>query len=316
MADAFETLAEMLVINDMNLADIEVTDLLDDAPFLRALAAEPASDGSKHKYTKETGAPVVGFRAPNTGIEHSKSTDTLVTIDLKFLDASTQVDTAIADLWKKGGVEAFLARKNYRSLKAAFSQAEKQIIYGTDNESDGYVGLADAATLDALEDAMVINAGGTTADTGSSVYLIRTNGDGADVTVIGGNDGKITMGDTVKQQVDDTDGKHYWAYCTEIAAWLGLQIGSAQSAGRIVNLTEDAGKGLTDDLIYELLAEFPASRQPNLIIMNRRSQKQLRASRTATNNTGAPAPRPTEVEGIPIITTDSLLNTEALIAAA
>jgi len=40
--------------------------------------------------------------------------------------------------------------------------------------------------------------------------------------------------------------------------------------------------------------------------------KQLRDSRTATNVTGAPAPRPTEVEGIPIIVTDAIVNTEAV----
>lgn len=313
MADAYESLADMLVINDSNLADLEVTDLLDDAPFLKMLAAEPASDGSKHKYTKETGAPVVGFRAPNAGIEHDVSSDTLVEIDLKYLDASTQVDVAIADIWKKGGPEAYVARKNYRSLKAAFSTAEKQIFYGTGNKADGFTGLVDASTVDALADAMVINAGGTTADTASSVWLVRTNGDGTDVMAIAGDDGKITMDESIKQQVEDGDGKHFFAYCTPIAAWLGLQIGSAYSVGRIVNLTEDAGKGLTDALIYKALEQFPASRQPNMIVMNRRSLRQLRDSRTATNTTGAPAPRPTEVEGIPVMTTDSIISTEALV---
>lgn len=313
MADTYETLADIALINDMNLADIEVTDLLDDAPFLAALASQFASDGDKHKYEKETGAPVVGFRDVNVGIEHDVSADVIVTIALKYLDASTRTDVAIADVWKKGA-EDFLARKNMRSLKAAFSVAEKQIIYGVGNKAEGFVGLSDASTLNALADQMVINAAGTTVDTASSVYLIRTNADGSDVTLITGNEGNIEMGDANKQEVQDSTGKKYHAYVTPIAAWLGLQIGSAYSAGRIVNLTEDVGKGLTDDLIYEALAEFPASRQPNLIVMNRRSQKQLRASRTATNTTGAPAPRPVDVEGIPIITTDSIINTEALVA--
>ncbi|QDT94168.1 major capsid protein [Gimesia algae] len=315
MADTYETLTDIGKVNDENLADVEITDLLDDAPLLAALAAETASDGDKHKYPKETGAPVVGFRDINAGIEHSVSGDEIVTIDLKVLDASTRTDVAAASIWKKGGPLAYVARKNRRSLKSAFATAEKQIIYGTGNKSDGFVGLADAETLDDLDDPMVVDAGGTTADTASSVYLIRTNDEGTDCTLITGMEGNITIGETSTQEVDDADGKHYHAYVTAILAWLGLQIGSIHSVGRIVNLTEDDGKGLTDDLIYKGLEKFPSSKQPNLIVMNRRSLRQLRESRTATNPSGTPAARPTEVDGIPIICTDSIINTEALLAA-
>ncbi|MCR9230447.1 MAG: hypothetical protein NXI29_05500 [bacterium] len=313
MADTYETLADIAKINDHNLADVMVSDLLDDAPLLARLAAGVASNGDKHKYEKEVGAPVVGFRDVNAGIEHSVSTDEIVTIALKILDASTRTDKAAADIWK-GGPLAFVARKNRRSLKSAFATAEKQIIYGTGNKADGFVGLADADTLNALADPMVTDAGGTTASKASSVYLIRTNDDGTDCTLITGNEGNISIGEVMEQEVQDATGKHYHAYVTAIMAWLGLQIGSIYSVGRIVNLTADDGKGLTDDLIYDALSAFPASRQPNLIAMNRRSLKQLRASRTATNKTGAPAPRPTEVEGIPIVTTDSIVSTEELVA--
>ena len=67
-----------------------------------------------------------------------------------------------------------------------------------------------------------------------------------------------------------------------------------------------AGRG------YRVIPLFPAARQPNMIAMNRASLKMLRASRTAVNVTGAPAPRPTEVEGIPIVVTDSIVSTEAV----
>lgn len=313
MADTFETLADIALINDQNLADVMITDLLDDAPLLARLAAVVASNGDKHKYEKEVGAPVVGFRDVNAGIEHSVSADEIVTIALKVLDASTRTDKAIADVWK-GGPIAFVSRKNRRALKAAFAEAEKQIIYGTGNKADGFVGLADADTLDATGDSMVINAGGTTVDTASSVYLIRTNSDGTDCNLVTGNEGNISIGEIMEQEVQDATGKHYHAYVTAIMAWLGLQIGSIHSVARIVNLTEDADKGLTDDLVYDAFSVFPSSRQPNLIVGNRRSLKQLRKSRTATNKTGAPAPLPTEVEGVPIISTDSIANDEALVA--
>lgn len=312
MADTYLGLTELLKIADMNLADLNVTDLLQDAPLLAALAAGPASNGTQHKYLKETGAPVVGFRAVNAGLENSVSADTLVTITLKILAASFTCDKALADSFPKGA-QAWLAREGLRQLKAAFAGAEGQLLYGVGADAAGFVGLADATTLDGLADAMVVNAAGTTAATGSSVFLIRTNADGNDCTLIAGNDAKIDVGETVVQRVEDGTGKHYPAYFTPIEGWLGLQIGSAYSVGRIANLTADANKGLTDALIYDALAKFPASRQPNVIAMNRRSLAQLRKSRTATNVTGAPAPRPTEVEGIPIVVTDQIKSTEALL---
>lgn len=309
MADDLLTLSDLIKLNDKNLADREISDLLNDAPLMRQLAADIASNGTTHKYLKETGAPVVGFRSVNEGREHDKSTDTEVSIDLKIVDASFTVDKALADAYRLGP-EAYLAREGFRHLKAAFFLAEQQFINGTGSDSDGFNGLADE-----LDDAhaMTVDAEGTTADTASSVYLIRTTGDLNDMTAITGRDGELMVGDSVVQRVSDGDAKHYSAYYTPIEGWLGLQIGGLRSVARIYNLTEDADKGLTDELIYKALELFPASRQPTHIVMNRRSQRQLRDSRTATNATGAPAPRPTEVEGIPIITTDGIGNTEALL---
>lgn len=311
MADSFLTLTDLAKINDQNAVDLGVTDLLQDAPLFAALGADFASNGDTHKYIKETGAPVVGFRAVNDGRENSKSADTVVTVTLKVMDGSFKVDQALADIYTKGR-EAYIAREARRHMRAMFAGAEAQFLYGVGANADGFVGLADNAAFDGLADAMVVNAGGTTVATGSSVWLIRTNDMGTDMQAILGKSGNITMGDTTLVEAKGTTGT-YPALYTPITGWLGMQVGSAYSIVRIANLTADANKGLTDALIYEALSRFPASRQPNLIVMNRRSLKQLRASRTATNVTGAPAPRPTEVEGIPIITTDSIKSTEALL---
>lgn len=311
MADDFLSLADLVLINDANLADIDLTDILDEAPVLAALAADIASNGTLHKYVKETGAPVVGFREANVGAENSASTDTLVTVTLKILDASCTVDKALADAYKKGNA-AYVAREVKRHLKAAFFMAEKQILNGTGNAADGFTGLADS--LDDSNDTMVVDAGGTTESTASSVWAMRTNEDGVDCTVIAGEDAKINVGETVEQAVEDTvNGGRFTGLYTSVIGWLGLQIGSAYSVGRICNITEDSGKGLTDALISSMLAKFPASRQPNILAMNRRSLQQLQNSRTATNPTGAPAPFPQEAFGIPIKVTDAITSTETLL---
>jgi hypothetical protein len=311
MSDVFVTLADLIKINDMNLADLNVSDLLQDAPLLAALAADVASNGTEHKYLKETGAPVVGFRAVNDGRENKASADTLVTIALKILDASFAVDKALADAYRKGAA-ALIAREGKRHLKAAFATAEAQLILGTANDALGFVGLLSAATIDALTDTMVYNAEGDTVNGCTTVLAIRTNDDGNDCTLITGNDGNVQMDETVVQRIAGATVGTYPGYYTPVTGWLALQIGSAQSVGRIANL--DSDHTLDDDMLAELLAKFPASRQPNLFVMNRTSRKNLQKSRTATNSTGAPAPVPTEAFNIPIVATDAITDTLAVVA--
>lgn len=309
MADSFISLANLVTINNANLADRDISDLLTDSPVLARLAAD-VSPFTTHSYVKETTAPTVGFRSANDGRENSKSADTQVDVTLKILDASFAVDKGIADAWRRGP-DDFVAREAARHLRAAFFAAEKQVIGGTiTGAAAGFTGLADAYVFGG---AMVVNAGGTTANTGSSVYAIRTTPDYNNVTVIMGANGMIDVGETVVARLSGNTGT-YPAYYTPISAWMGLQIGSALSAGRICNLTEDSGKKLTDALLAQVIEKFPAGRGPNLLVMNRRSLRQLQASRTATNPTGAPAPFPSEAFGIPIVVTDAIGSTEALLA--
>lgn len=317
MANAFLNLTDLAKINTMDIADRDISDLLDEAPLLSQLPADYASNGTTHKYVKQTGAPTVGFRAANAGKENKKSADTSVSEDLKYLDASFYVDVAVADAYK-GGQEAYMAREAARHLKAAFSEYEQQIFYGTGNDSDGFNGLADASNLDDSDDAQVVDAAGTTAGTGSSVWAIRATGDLNNMVSILGNDGAIELGEITEQVINDpTDvSKTLNVYAMKVAAWVGMQIGGLYSVARLANLTEDSGKTLTDDLLAETLALFPSNRGPTHWSMSRRSLFQLRASRTATNATGAPAPIPVEAFDIPIVVTDSVIDTETLLTVA
>jgi hypothetical protein len=310
MADDIYVLADF-VGDALDLSPAQVTDLSLAAPVLMSLPMVPSSNGTNHKYVKETGAPVVGFRAVNAGRELDHSVDTVVSLDLKVLDFSWAVDYALAKAWRKGGAPALIAREGLRHLKSAFYHYEKQIFYGTGvGDAGGFAGLLDNAQFDALADTMVVNAAGSSANTGSSVWLI-TASENAMCSVMR-DDNPIELGETVVLDMLDGDGKHFPAYYTPGSAWCGLQIGGAFDIVRIANLTEDSGKGLTDDLIYTALSKFPGGRAPTHVVMNRRSLRQLRESRTATNATGAPAPIPREVEGIPIIVTEAITSTEAI----
>lgn len=318
MADEFLTLANLIKLNDKNLADFEGSDLFDAAPLMGTIAAIPSSNNTQHKYLKETAAPVVGFRAVNTGLDNSVGTHELVTVDLKILDFGFRVDIAEAKGYK-GGPEALLAFMLKGHLKAALFAAEKQFLNGTNSNADGFTGFAQALPLSS---PMVYNATGAAADTGSSVYLIRANGDETDVMAIGGSSDEagpdagalLDVEEAYITTDEDANGKKFDVYRQPGLGWLGVQVGSLTSLGRICNITEETGKTLTDDMIYEAISLFPAAKKPTHVVMNRRSLKQLRKSRTATNATGAPAPLPTALEdGTPIIVTDAIADDEAIL---
>jgi hypothetical protein len=313
MANVYTTLADLVKINDQNLADYEISDLLDAAPLLKALHSQTASNGTEHKYLKQTGAPAVGFRDANDGRENKASADTLVTVTLKILDASFACDKSLADAFRKGR-DAYIQREAIRHLRAAFQEAEQQILYGTGNDSLGFAGLANNAAFDKKDDTQVVDAGGTTANTASSAWLFYTAEDAASTVI--GEDGELKIGDTVVQRVAGATTGFYPAYWTPVTAWMGFQLGGAYDIVRICNLTADSGKGLTDALISSAIAKFMASRKPNLIACSRRSVMQLQKSRTATNPTGDPAPIPEESFKIPIVVTDQISDTEALLAAS
>ena len=308
MADAYLTTTDVAHFNKTDM-DILVSDVLDDAPFLSVLAARTVL-GNTFKYSKITANPSVGFRAVNDGIENAKGTYTSVTLDLKVLDASFGVDVAAAQSDERG-LEHIMAVEALAHLRQAMAEVEQQIFYGTGNDAAGFAGFASQSNLNNIADAQVVNAAGTTASTGSSVYLVRT-GD-ADCQVLWGQNGMIDIGERqIVERAGSATGR-FPAYYHPIVGWCGLKVGSIYSVIRIANLTADSGKGLTDSLISQALEKFPASRQPNYIVMNRRSLGQLQRSRTATNPTGAPAPFPQEAFGVPIVVTDQISSTETLL---
>jgi len=299
------------VADKLDVLQTNTSNILNDAPFVsQLLRLSPSGGGTVHKYTVYTTEPTVGFRTENSGRNMSESLDTVTTLTMKILDFTWAVDQATANGWARGRAD-LIAREGARHLGAALFKWEKQIFNGTVGVGDsaGHTGFRDNTYIDATTDGMVTNAGGTTANTGSSVYLIRLGQD--DVAGVTSDD--FMIGDTTPQLLGAAN-SYYPAYVTPASIWTALQMGGAYSIGRIANLTADSGKGLTDSLIATNLMNFPAARQPNVIVMNRRSLKQLQASRTATSSTGAPAPFPQESFGIPIIVTDAISSTEALIA--
>lgn len=308
MAETLNTLAALLQFTDANISDIEVSNLLQETPVLNALHAQAASHGTVHKYLRTTVASSAAFRAINAGVIKTFSQDELKTDTLKLFDAGFHIDKG---LMLDGDRAGLMARGLMRSLKSFFAGLEKQFFYGTTalGDSDGWAGLMNSTLLDAIADDMVIQPGtpGATADSQTSVFFIRSAEDS--VSMVMGQDGLVEIGDPYETTIHEdstSDAKLFDAMRIPILGHSGLQTGNNYSAARIANIEGD----FDDDDAFEALSLFPSGQMPNICAMNRKALRILRQSRTATNATGAPAPFPTEVGGVPIYVTDSIVSTE------
>jgi len=206
-------------------------------------------------------------------------------------------------------------------MQSAMQNLGKQMFYGVTNDGKGFPGLKaalPAAGTTLAGDALTIDATGSTSSTASSVYFVKFGVQ--DLTFVGGQSRAFDLGDFREQMIYDSSGAGYDAYVAALTAWIGMQIGHENVARRIYNLTAEATKGWTDALNARVMATFPVGHRPDAIFCSRRSLAQLQASRTVTlKGSGSTrpnqpniAPVPTEYEGIPIIATDSILNTDAI----
>jgi hypothetical protein len=261
-------------------------------------------NGTQYKTLVRKTLPSVSFRNANQGVDPTKSTHENRLVETFIMNPRWGADKAVADR-SEDGAEAMLAEEADAHMQAAFATLGKQFYYGTGAGGDakGFPGLIAARDTD-----LDIDAGGTTASTGSSVWLVKF---GAKfVQWVWGNNGALELSDVDERDMEDADGKRFTGYHQELLAYPGLQVGSVACIVRIKKLTED--KGLTDALISKALEKFPAGIMPDVIFASRRSLRQLQSSRTATTPTGAPAPIPQESFNVPIAPTDSILDTESL----
>jgi hypothetical protein len=306
----------MLDIVKANGSD-PVTGLVDETikahPEL-TLAAARTIKGRMYKTLVRTslGNTSGSFRQAGKGVAPIKHTYENRLVETFIMSPRFECDKAVADS-SEDGPQVFIARENEGTMEGESQALAKQFYYGagTGGNADGHPGLIQS--YDATN--MVVDAGGTTAATGSSCWLVCF-GD-KDVQWVFGQNGQFKMSPVREESLTDPDDatKKFPGYVSDMSAYPGLQVGSLFSCVRIKKLTADAGKGMSDALIALALAKYPAGKQPDVILVSRRSISQWQQSRiTATN----PAPAfPTEVPGlngtmIPIRVTDAISDTESL----
>jgi hypothetical protein len=262
--------------------------------------------GTQYRTLVRTGLPTAGFRSANNGVDADKSTYINKLVECFILNPRWECDVAVANA-NEDGPQSFIAEEAMAITNAAMMALGKQFYYGRDNggHAEGHPGL-----IDAVDSSMVVDATGNTAATGSSVWAVSFGPQ--KVQWVLGENGSLDLSDVRIETILGSNSKRHSAFVQEILAWVGVQVGNIYSIGRVKNLTAQNGKTLTPALLGSLVAKFPVGYRPDALFMSRRSLEQWRSSLTATNATGAEAPTPLEYEGIPVIATDSILDTETI----
>lgn len=199
-------------------------------------------------------------------------------------------------------------------------------------------------TTDTAQDSgwlkTVLNVAGSTSTTASSIYMVKF-GEQHCQLCIGGNGGmadflKLPTPERVWQEYTDavdSATKSDWFHIATNEGYIGMSLMGSNEANasrkypqfsvrRAANVTADSGKTCTDDLLGRLRSSFPDG-APDAIYMSFRSRDQLQASRSPSstvyvggvlpgNSSYNRAPVPDNFEGIPIIATDAIGNTDAI----
>lgn len=267
--------------------------------------------GTSYKTLVRKSLPTVPFRDGNEGAQGLKSTWENRLVETFIMNPRWNVDKAIADK-SEDGWQMLMTDEGFGVVQAAMQQLGRNFYYGRNTaaalggSAKGFLGLIDV--YDATN--YTVDAGGTTADTGSSVWAVKFGPQA--VRWVYGENGSMEPSEVDIRDVYDASNNPYSAYFQEMFLYPGLQISSPRYVARIKKLTEDTGKGLTDKLLSAMMEKFAVGVRPDAIFMTKRSRRQLKDSRTATNDTGREAAQPTDYDGVPIVVTESISITEPL----
>jgi hypothetical protein len=282
--------------------------------------------GTTYQTAVVSGQSKGSFRPANQGV-----TLTPVTLEQRLqqtflyenpVEIDMSVDYAAQGLQGMPSVEMIVANQK---MLTAMQQIGAQIWNGTSTDSFGFTGVKQftpkyTSTQVAGASPIWVDAGGTTSGAASSIYAVKF---GLQNThIVFGSDNTFGMSQFIDQQLTDAAGRKYMGRVASLRAWIGLQLGNIYCAGRVGNVTTDAGKGATDTLLSNLVRQFPVAFVPDAIYMSRRSAAQLAQSRPRTgfftpgvakagSTVVSAAYTVDDYEGIPIIRTDMIPDTDA-----
>ena len=314
MADKFLTLLDITKRNNADAAVGLIEEVNTVAPELMELKGRPIN-GTTYTAKKRSALPTKpAFRNANEGSDVVSSTYDSSLSQCYFIDAPLVVDEAVVQAGQGEGnsQSQILADESTGVLAQKLISVGDQFYRGTNADAKGFPGML------SLYDSANCEVDATGSGSTSSAYLIWNDLQG--VHWIFGNNSGLNINQWSRQLVTDASGKKYFAWVNNVSGYVGLGFGHTRSIVRIKKIKNNSGNYLTDALVAEALTKMPIfiRRSPNLrLLMNSTAELTLRKSRSTVVGSKTDsailqfASTATESNGVPIILTDSLPQTEA-----
>lgn len=288
--------------------------LLDQAPLFSAFDARPTA-GTKFYSLALISLPTAGFVNLGEGMSASEGGFELREFSCSLIGGMVKAEKISAGLWdgSNGAPGSWFDLQTQLRMKADVLHVERQMILGTTNDAKGFPGAKDLTPFSAgvftlTETAAkysfqrgVLNVAGTTANTASSVYSF-VFGEQESQLVLGNDSGGelVTLGEIRRQSLApdpvNAPTRLLEFDVAQMEGFVGLSVAGFNqqlanqtipvqyAVRRACNITSDAGKTCTDQVMSKLSLSHGTGRRPSIFAMSHRSGEQLAAARQAVMN--------------------------------
>jgi hypothetical protein len=254
------------------------------------------------------------FVAEGQGVNASEGTLQLVEFDMNKIKGQLRQEKDSAALWDAAHAASGTSWWDLQAMlktKADILNIEQQIINGTLNDANGFPGLKQMtpfksgntftmadSTQSQLFTRSVLNVGGTTDNTASSIYSIIFGQ--LDCQLVWGNyfGGELFSFSNIVEQYlppnQNTPNDLLLYQISDMTAYVGLSVAgfNPQTVGQAVptqysvrraaNITNDSGKTANDALLDKLTRSHGIGMIPDLLVMSQRDGENIAKSRTPT----------------------------------
>ena len=293
---------QAVVIDETKVATPEVTGIhpLTKQQLPGVADARPIA-GVTYQTTCLVELPTVAARNMNEGTDPQKSRSEKRTASCCAITPRWGIDK-IAETIDNSAAK--LLAKEARAFMAAYLKWLGTVFfYGNTIDAKACPGL-----LQAISSAQTVDATGTGNAT-TSVWAVKFGEDA--VQWLSGNNGQNMISDPRVGDFTGTNGKPVTGIIQELVSRPGLFVGSNRYIGRIKNISTATNKTLTGDMLGDLVnTKMGLSYRPDAIFLTPRSLEQYRQNLQAITSSTMRIQTPTEFEGIPLVPTESLTNTE------
>ncbi len=331
-SSAYPTLLDLAKTLDPNGSAAEIVEILDKKDEL--IQWLPFSEGNLptgHRTTVRTGIPAPTWRKMYQMVMPTKATTAQVTDNCGMMENFGEIDKAIADL--NGNSASFLLSQSNAVLEGFKQEFGSTFWYGNEgSEPEAFTGLSPRFNSTTAANGDNIILGGSADTDNASIWLLVANNgdDGLHGIVPKGSKTGWQFEDLGVQTKENSEGlmqvrrTHFRWDC-------GLTVPDWRQIVRIANievsaLTKDAvtGPDLVDlmtqalELIHNLddgKAAFFMNRKLRGFLRRQMVNSVTSSTLTMQQLTGPNGSRPVmHLDEVPVFRSDSLLNTEALVA--